>query len=208
MWPDFTVVSRIVHGGMVSASVKVFLILALSILCMEIHAPAKDQGNHLGKKSEKEQVNPPAKDPILIMEQALLQYTNDERGRRKLSPLRIGSGLRFLARGHSANMCDLRSLQHESDKFPVGWRRFAGRLKLAGLSSGGENIAFRTVAEEPQLWAQAVVKGWMNSAEHRKNILNARFTYVGIGVTPCAKRIAYAAQVFSGDPGRVPQTRK
>ena len=122
--------------------------------------------------------------------------------------LRMGTGLQFLARAHSVNMCGVQTLQHESEKFPRGWKYFANRLKIVGLTTGGENIAFRTAAHEPHVWAKEVVKGWMNSAKHRKNILNPRFRYVGIGVVPCAKRIVYAAQVFSNEPGRAPQARK
>jgi len=171
-------------------------------------ATAKDRGKDAEKKQGQERANSSSKEPNLMMERAVLRYTNNERLRLKLPPLHMSTGLQFLARAHSANMCEVRTLQHESDKFPRGWRYFAGRLKIVGLTSGGENIAFRTAAHEPRLWAKEVVKGWMNSAEHRKNILNPKFAFVGIGVAPCAKRIVYAAQVFSARPGRVPQTRK
>jgi len=200
--------NRIAHGVILTAKAKIVLVVVVSILCAGDRAPAKDPGNSLEKKQGKERANSFAKEPILMMERALLHYTNEERGRRKLPSLRLSTGLQFLARGQSANMCEIRNLQHESDKFPQGWRNFAGRLKIVGLTAGGENIAFRTVAEEPHLWAKEVIKGWMNSAEHRKNILSPKFTYVGIGVAPCARRIVYAAQVFSIEPGRVPQTRK
>ncbi|MBI4965398.1 MAG: CAP domain-containing protein [Desulfomonile tiedjei] len=191
-----------------TVKVKIFLILALGILCTGNYTPAKEQGNQFEKKHKKEATNSAAKEPILTMQREVLRYTNEERRQRKLAPLMMGSGLQFLASTHSANMCELRKLQHESDKFPEGWQKFAGRLKIVGVTSGGENIAFRTVAAEPRLWAREIVKGWMNSAQHRKNILDPRFTYVGIGVTPCANRIVYAAQVFSTEPGRVPHTRE
>jgi uncharacterized protein YkwD len=203
-----TGINLIPKSGMLTAKAKILVLLALSLFCIVNHPAAKEDGGDLGKKQKKDRADSPSKEPILLMEEALLRYTNEERERRKLPSLRTSTGLQFLARGHSTNMCEIRTLQHESNKFPEGWRYFAGRLKMVGLKSGAENIAFRTAAQEPHLWAKEVVRGWMNSTEHRKNILDARFAYIGIGVTPCAKRIMYAAQVFSMEPGHVPQTRK
>jgi uncharacterized protein YkwD len=192
----------------VTAKAKIFFFLALCLLCVANLIAAKERSKGAAKKQGQERANSYSKRPNLMMEQAVLRYTNSERLRHKLPPLRMSAGLQFLARVQSANMCGVHTLQHESGKFPRGWRHFAGRLKIVGLTAGGENIAFRTAAHEPQVWAREVVKGWMNSAEHRKNILNPRFAYIGIGVAPCSERIVYAAQVFSPKPGRVPQTRK
>jgi uncharacterized protein YkwD len=48
----------------------------------------------------------------------------------------------------------------------------------------------------------------MNSPVHKKNILDPRFRYIGIGVRACRDNVAYATQVFSPEEGRVPRTRK
>jgi len=101
-------------------------------------------------------------------------------------------------------MCAARTLEHESDAFPNGWRKFTDRLKTARLTSGAENIGYRTLREQPEKWATAVVKEWMKSPQHRKNILNPRWRYLGVGIRMCADRIAYGTQVFSLDPGRIP----
>ncbi len=60
------------------------------------------------------------------------------------------------------------------------------RLRRAGyLKSGlrrwlyGENIAYGTQAYASP---RAMVKAWMNSPEHRANILNPEFRDIGVGV--------------------------
>ena len=51
------------------------------------------------------------------------------------------------------------------------------RLKALGISytAAGENIA------KGQRTAQEVVTAWMNSEGHRANILDAKFTHIGVG---------------------------
>lgn len=138
------------------------------------------------------------------MENSVLRYTNEERTKRALHPLQFSPALGFLAVQHARHMCQTGSLKHESLAFPEGWQKFYQRLQIIGLSAGGENIAYRTVQATPDQWAKAVVDGWMKSPNHRKNILRGGFRYVGVGVAPCAKRIAYVSQVFSPDTGQYP----
>jgi len=101
-------------------------------------------------------------------------------------------------------MCETQDFRHESDAFPDGWRQFDQRLRLARITSGAENIAYRTLGKDRRQWAQAVVGGWIKSAEHRKNILNPAYRYIGIGIAPCKHGICYATQVFSPEIGRKP----
>ena len=64
-------------------------------------------------------------------------------------------------------------------------------MKSFGITyrAAGENIAYgyRT--------PQAVVNGWMNSSGHRANILNARFTQIGVGYVAAGN---YWTQMFIG----------
>jgi uncharacterized protein YkwD len=138
------------------------------------------------------------------MENSVLRYTNEERTKRALDPLQFSPALGFLAVQHARHMCETGSLKHESLAFPEGWQKFFQRLQIIGLSAGGENIAYRTVQATPDQWGKAVVDGWMRSPNHRKNILRGEFRFVGVGVVPCAKRIAYVSQVFSPYTGQYP----
>lgn len=143
-----------------------------------------------------------------MIEERILHHTNWARRRRGLPPLRRSSALRSLARHHSINMCETGSFRHESDNFPEGWRRFEDRMRAAGVTCGSENIAYRTMLTDPDKWARAVVKGWMSSSEHRKNILRRDYRFLGVGFDLCEKHIGYATQIFSIGPGHMPFKRK
>lgn len=143
-------------------------------------------------------------DKMNKLDKALVLFTNKERAKADLPALKLSPALSFLARGQSKNMCDKRTLAHESDSFPPGWRRFSDRLKMAKLRAGAENVAYRTSSTDVEKWAREVVEGWMKSIAHRKNILNADFIYLGIGTANCADNYIYATQVFSPDSGTAP----
>ncbi len=134
-------------------------------------------------------------------EQRVLRYTNHERQRKGLSPLRLSHALRFVARQHSENMCVCRRFEHESPLFPHGWRTFEARLGQIGIRDGGENIGYQTLLADRELWARNMVYAWMSSPRHRKNILDSRFRYLGVGFRYCGKRIGYVTQLFAREAG-------
>jgi uncharacterized protein YkwD len=186
-------------GRFARSSLVVMVALAVLLgpaLAAEKRPRAPDQ-------PKKESVAFPSKQDLLTIEDAILRFTNKERYTRGLPILRRSSALEYLAGRQTENMCAARLLEHESDVYPKGWKKFTDRMKAAGLTSGGENIGYRTLREQPEKWAATVVKEWMISPPHRKNILNPRWRFLGVGVQMCANRIAYATQVFSSDPGRI-----
>lgn len=71
-------------------------------------------------------------------------------------------------------------------------KNFSTALKEANISfsGAGENIAWG------QKTAQAVMKDWMNSPGHRANILNAKYTQIGIGYVLNDSGIPYWTQLF------------
>jgi uncharacterized protein YkwD len=144
---------------------------------------------------------------IRLMESDIVQFTNKYREKARLQPLRINPALTFLARKQNEHMCASGTLSHESKLFPEGWRKFSDRMQAVRVRSAGENIAYSTIGKDPKQWAKFIVEGWMKSPGHRKNILNARFNYLGVAVWECGGKIAYATQVFSSDIGRIPQWR-
>jgi uncharacterized protein YkwD len=139
-----------------------------------------------------------------VLEENILRYTNQERRSQGLPGLHGSPALRFVARKHSKDMCRTQTFRHESNSFSKGWETFPERLRQVGLRAGGENIGYRTLAEDPNTWAKKVVRGWMESPSHRRNILNPKFHYLGVGISGCKDKIGYATQVFSPDQGKVP----
>jgi hypothetical protein len=121
-------------------------------------------------------------------EKAVIDLTNKERAAKGLKPLGFNAKLAEAARKHSANMAAKNTLAHELDgKGP------AERVGQAGYKFGeiGENVAFG------QKDAAAALDSWMHSAGHRANILNGRFTEIGVGIARDADGRPYYTQVFA-----------
>jgi len=180
------------------------MIFVIAVAVLLEPSLAAEQKNRAPAQQKKESRNYPTKRDILAIENSILAFTNNERTARGLPAFQGSPALAYLAGRQTENMCAARSLEHESDAFPNGWKKFTDRLKAARLRSGAENIGYRTLREPPEKWAREVVNGWMKSPKHRKNILNPRWRYLGVAVRMCVNRIAYATQVFSSDPGRNP----
>ena len=115
------------------------------------------------------------------IERLILKYTNLEREQHNLPPLRYDARISEVARAHSEDMAANGYLHYLHGAGPIE------RGKAAGFGCGfGENIH-----EHPQrmgdYWldteemARALVRDWMNSPNHRVNILGLGHS-IGIGV--------------------------
>jgi uncharacterized protein YkwD len=121
-------------------------------------------------------------------EQQLLDLTNQERKQHDLPPLQPAPILFKVARGHSANMAKQEKMAHVLDgKTPYQ------RIKGAGYAYrySGENVAYGEVELEE------IMKAWMASPAHRDNILNRKFTEIGLGLATSEKGEVYYTQVFA-----------
>jgi len=106
-------------------------------------------------------------------EREVLNYTNAIREQQGCGPLRLDSSLVEAAGKHASDMVRRHYMDHTN---PDG-QGPGDRMSAAGYrgSGWGENIAAGYES------AQKVVAAWMKSEGHRKNILNCRFTSIGIG---------------------------
>lgn len=106
-------------------------------------------------------------------EQKMVELVNGERKNNGVSPLTIRQELVPVARAHAKDMWERSYFSHYS---PEG-KDVGDRLEESGISYSfaGENLALA-----PTL--AIAHDGLMNSPGHRANILNPKFTRVGIGV--------------------------
>jgi uncharacterized protein YkwD len=104
----------------------------------------------------------------------LFEAVNRERAAHHVAPLRLSPELEKAAQGHADDMLARGYYGHASPEHTM----VLGRTREAGYvaDSVGENIA------RGQRSVDEVMKGWMESHEHRKNILNPMFTEAGYGV--------------------------
>lgn len=121
-------------------------------------------------------------------EEDLVAAINAERTSRGLEALAADSLLRDAACAHSREMCELSYFNHRSPTpgaaTPID--RYLGALHSDGEKKPasalvGENIFFASVTNDVYN-AQYAHQSLMASPGHRRNILEPRFTKVGVGV--------------------------
>lgn len=123
-----------------------------------------------------EEVTVPADDATestLSFEEQVVALVNEQRAANGLAPLTLSQTLSNAARAKSQDMHDNNYFSHTSPTYGSPFEM----LSTFGISyrTAGENIAMGYATPE------AVMNGWMNSAGHRANILNANYTQIGVG---------------------------
>jgi hypothetical protein len=109
---------------------------------------------------------------------SLLQDTNDQRGSNSLGALTINDQLDSAAQAKANDMAARNYWSHNTPDGNTPWTFITN----AGYNyqTAGENLAygFDTSAD--------TITGWMNSPEHRANILNTTYKDVGFGIANAA----------------------
>jgi uncharacterized protein YkwD len=103
----------------------------------------------------------------------VLTLTNQFRAANGVAPLALNGLLAKSAQDYAVVMASVNVMSHTGpDGSDPG-----SRITAAGYSwsTWGENIA------EGYTTPEAVVNGWINSPEHRANMLNAAFHEIGVG---------------------------
>jgi uncharacterized YkwD family protein len=130
-----------------------------------------------GQQQPAQQAKPaqqtPATQGISATEQKVIDLTNAERRKAGLKDLVGDTKLSSVARTKSNDMQKNGYFSHTSPTYgsPFDMMRDFG----VTYSTAGENIA------QGQRTPEEVVRAWMNSEGHRKNILNGAFTHIGVG---------------------------
>jgi uncharacterized protein YkwD len=126
------------------------------------------------------------------------QAVNRAREQRCLGPLHLDPALSEIALGHSADMARRGYFAHADPEE----RQAGGRAREAGYRYRylGENLFAGTLYSQtsvrvvggqrdvfyrwytPEDLADEVVRGWLESPGHRRNLLSAQYTHEGIGV--------------------------
>jgi len=105
---------------------------------------------------------------------SLLSGTNQQRNNNGKASLTLNSKLNTAAQNKAKDMADKDYWSHNSPSGQTPW----SFITAAGYQyqTAGENLAygFDTSAE--------TITGWMNSPEHKANILNSTYTNVGFGI--------------------------
>lgn len=114
-------------------------------------------------------------EPAALTVDGIVRYTNMERQKAGLPPVTIHRKLSASALKKANDMLDRQYFEHTS---PDG-RTAVNLIKDQGYvyQIVGENLALGDFGSDAKL-----VDAWMNSPAHRANILNGKFSEVGIGI--------------------------
>lgn len=126
-------------------------------------------------------------DTELTYSEQVVKLVNKERAREGLKALTIKEDVTAAAQVRAKEI--VTTFSHSR---PDGRSCFTA-LKEQGVSyrGAGENIAWGQKSPE------AVVKGWMNSEGHKANILNEKFTSIGVGYYQDSNGRNYWTQFFT-----------
>jgi uncharacterized YkwD family protein/spore coat assembly protein SafA len=124
----------------------------------------------------------------ITIESQVIDLTNQERQKNGLSVLQLDWQLSRVARYKSRNMRDIGYFSHRSPSYGSPFdmmKSFNVRYTKAA-----ENIA------AGQTSPRQVVREWMESPPHRKNILTGSYTHIGVGYAEGGTYGTYWTQMF------------
>ncbi len=128
-------------------------------------------------------------------ENEIYNLINEERQKKGLRELYWDNNLAQLARDYSRKMAKESFFSH----FDRDGNSVVERAKDANVKNWnkiGENLFF---CEGYNDFDMLAVRGWMNSPEHRQNILDRQYTTTGIGIAQSRNGQIYITQVFIKD---------
>jgi uncharacterized protein YkwD len=146
-----------------------------------------------------------ARSSLTILEHAVVGRINAIRHSHGLRPLRLSRPLAVAADYHSTDMARRGYFEHDSASGTAFWRRIERFYPSRGFRSWvvGENLFWATET----YGAAFAVREWMASPPHRENILDRRFTEIGIGLAsgaPEPQRTDGAPWTYTTDFGGPP----
>ena len=129
---------------------------------------------------------------VSSLDSALVAQVNSFRVAHGLTTLRVSPFLGAAARAHSTQMARLGYFSHNSANGTPFWRRIQGYYPAAGFRywSVGENLLWSS----PSVDAASALRMWMQSPEHRANLLNRGWREVGVS----AVHAVHAPGVYGG----------
>jgi uncharacterized protein YkwD len=125
-------------------------------------------------------------------EQLLLDLVNKERISNGMAALKADPKLKLMARDYGREMISNRFFAHESPVSGGFYKRFSASDVRSDWQLAGENLAISSTIEGAH-------SGLMESPDHRANLLEPKYTHIGIGIIkgPCGKVVV---QEFAAYP--------
>ena len=169
---------------------------------MRVRTPSSERGSRAAARRARGTASGPwpslssvsaARVHLSALESQLLSQINLTRGRHGLRALRLSDPLTAAADQHSQSMAQKGYFSHDSANGGSFFKRIASFYTYRGYSnwSAGENLLYST----PDIDPAGALRLWLNSPEHRANLLNRNWREIGLG----AVHSSSAPGVYDGD---------
>lgn len=178
-----------------SKILSTFVIMAVLACCLITRARG-DEWYLTGQTIVEEPKSPDEIWFSAVIEDRILEITNEIRDDHGLKKVGKDEGLRNISRMHSADMTRRDFFAHNNpdglspfDRIAIEHRTFIGTV--------AENIYYVEGYDlnNPEAIVSMLMTGWMNSPPHRANILGKDYNYLGVGVAVRNKKVT-ATQNF------------
>lgn len=127
-------------------------------------------------------------DEVLPKERQAFEETNIYRKKKGREPLQLDTFLCSLAREHSRNMA--------SGKVGFSHAGFNERAKQVEKVLGTGNVAENVFQASYEADGKEAVQAWINSKDHKENMLGKTYRRVGIGMAISPEGEAYYTQIL------------
>ena len=130
---------------------------------------------------------------IAQIETAVFNATNRVRAQHGLAPLAMSAPASNLSRTHSASMARSGSLTHNGMV-----QRLQASAQSMGVryTGGAENVVQGFGGSNATAVADGLLRLWMNSDGHRRNILSPNAKYLGVGIAAGSNGYVFGTQLF------------
>ena len=131
-----------------------------------------------------------------VAQRQVVSLLNEQRGAHGLQPLALRGRLSNGARAHARDMVQRNYFDHNTLNGP-SWNVRVSRF-VGAEHTVGENIGWGTFASGSP---DAIVRAWMHSTGHRRNILDPAFRLIGVGIATGSFQGQGDARVYVTDFG-------
>jgi uncharacterized protein YkwD len=164
---------------------RVLVLLLAALALPALLGPTSAWATPLGLRAEPASpTRPSSPRDDAVGTELLATLINAERAKHGLLPLTVKGDLREIAQAHSRRMAAAHDIWHNDDLFTSSVR---SRLGAGAL---GENVGFDGAG------ALSAHQMLMESPDHRANILDPRFTQMGVAITVGDDGISYVTEDF------------
>lgn len=165
--------------GLLATTVSGGAVQALPPIVIQVHAPQTSDAAVVATSAN--QSNP--------VQQSILDLSNAAREESNLGSLSFSAQLNAAAQRHANDLASGAKFSHTGSDGST----MKDRVQDSGYDywTIAENIYYQSPRNRPE----RAVQGWLKSPGHRRNLLNARFTEMGVGYASNG-RDHYYVQVF------------